>query len=134
MVFRSKIDLCLLVVFAAATVLPLIQALVALREGSNWLPQIVIFGLLGGSITWLVVSTKYTVSLDTLVIQSGPFKWRIAKNEITKIASLKSILSSLALSLDRLRIDCAVGRNSVLISPRDKNGFLNALAGTSSAA
>ena len=134
MVFRSKIDLWLLVVFAAATVLSLIQALVALREGSNWIPQIVIFGLLGGSITWLVVSTKYTVSLDTLVIQSGPFKWRIAKNEITKIASSKSILSSPALSLDRLKIDYAGGRNSVLISPRDKNGFLNALAVTSSAA
>ena len=134
MVFRSKIDLWLLMVLAAASAVPLIQAWAALRDGSNWLPHIIIFGLLGGLFSWLLISTKYTVNQHILVIQSGPFKWRIAKNEITKIASSKSLVSSPALSLDRLRIDYGGGRNSVLISPKDKDAFLKAIAVTPNAA
>ena len=128
MVFRSKIDLWLLMVLVAAEVLPLIQAVSALRDGSSWLPHVLIFGLLGGLFSWLLLSTKYTVNKDTLVVQSGPFRWCIAKNDITKIASSNSIIASPALSLDRLRIDYADGRNSILISPKNKDGFLKAIA------
>ncbi len=128
MVFRSKIDLWLILVLVAAAVLPLIQAVAALRDGSNWLPDVLIFGLLGGFLYWFVISTKYTVNKDTLLVQSGPFRWRIARNEITKISASKSILSSPAMSLDRIRIDYAGGRNSILISPKDKDGFLKAIA------
>jgi hypothetical protein len=132
-VFRSKIDLWLLLVLAAAMALPLLQTIEALRNGSNSLPHLLIFVLLGSSFLWLLLSTKYTVTSDALVVQSGPFRWRIVKNEITKIVPSKSIISSPALSLDRLRIDYARGRNSILISPKDKDGFLKAIAITSNA-
>lgn len=134
MVFRSKIDLWLLLVFAVATAFPLLQAMEALRSGSNSLPHLLVSAMLGGFFLWLLLSTKYTVTGDALVVQSGPFKWRIVKNEITKIVPSKSIISSPALSLDRLRIDYARGRNSILISPRDKDGFLKAVAAGSNAA
>ena len=134
MVFRSKIDLWLFLVLAAAAAVPLLQTLAALRNGENWLPHLLIFGLLGGFISWLLLSTKYTVDRDTLLVQSGPFRWRISRNEITGIVPSKSILSSPALSLDRLRIDYAHGRHSILISPRDKDGFLKAIAVTANAA
>ena len=134
MTFRSKIDLWLFLVLAAAAAVPLLQTLAALRNGENWLHHLIIFGLLGGFISWLLLSTKYTVNRDTLLVQSGPFRWRISRHEITGIVPSKSILSSPALSLDRLRIDYADGRHSILISPRDKDGFLKAIAVTANAA
>lgn len=126
-VFRSKIDLWLLVLIAAATAFPLHQAMEALRSGSNSLPHLLIFVLLAGFFLWLLLSTKYTVTSDALVVQSGPFRWRMLKSEITKIVPSKSIISSPALSLDRLRIDYSRGRSSILISPKDKAGLLKAL-------
>lgn len=134
MTFRSKIDLWLILVLVAAAALPLLQFMAALQNGSNWLPHILIFGLLAGVFSWLLLSTKYTVTNDAVMVQSGPFRWRIAKSEITRIVPSKSILSSPALSLDRLRIDYADGRNSILISPRDKDGFLRAIGVTPVAA
>lgn len=134
MVFRSKIDLWLLVVLVAAAAFPFTQAVAGLRNGSSWIPHVLTFALLGGIFSWLLLSTKYTVSQDTLLVQSGPFRWSIAKNEITQIVSSKSILSSPALSLDRLRIDYAAGGKFVLISPKDKDGFLKAVSVKSNAA
>ena len=134
MVFRSKIDLWLLIVLVAAAAFPLTQAMAALRHGSSWIPHVLIFGLLGGLFFWLLLSTRYTVNQDTVVVQCGPFRWRIPKNEITQIVPSKSILSSPALSLDRLRIDYAGGRKSILISPKDKDGFLKDIAFTPNAA
>lgn len=134
MVFRSKIDLWLLAVISAATAFPLLQVVAALRNGSNLLPHLLIFVLLAGFFLWLLLSTKYTVTGDALVVQSGPFRWRIVKSEITKIVPSKSIISSPALSLDRLRIDYARGRGSILISPKDKAGFLKAISVQSNAA
>ena len=134
MTFRSKIDIWLILVLVAATAFPLLQVIAALRSGSTLLPHALIFGLLGGLFSWLILSTKYTVNIDVLLVQSGPFRWRIARNEITRIVPSKSILSSPALSLDRLRIDYAGGRNSILISPRDKDGFLRAITVTPNAA
>jgi hypothetical protein len=46
--------------------------------------------------------------------------------DITAITPTSNPLSSPALSLDRLRIDYGKGR-SVMISPRDKQGFLGAM-------
>ncbi|WP_424522499.1 PH domain-containing protein [Rubrivirga sp.] len=85
------------------------------------------FGLLTGSFLWLLLSTKYTVDDNTLVVQSGPFKWQIPKDEITGIAPSNSMLSSPALSLDRFRITYARGRSHLLVSPSDKAGFIEAL-------
>ena len=130
MVFRSKIDLWLLIVLIAAAVFPLTQAISALQHGISWIPHALILGLLAGGLLWLLRSTNYTVDQKTLVIQSGPFRWLIPKDEITRVVPSKSIISSPALSLDRLRIDYGGGRNSILVSPKDKTGFLKAVAAT----
>ena len=134
MVFRSKIDLWLLIVLVTTAVIPITQAMAALQNGANWIPQALISGLLGVSFLWLLFSTKYTINQDTLIIQSGPFRWRIPKKEITQVTPSKSLISSPALSLDRLRIEYAGGRKSILISPKDKSGFLQAVSVTANAA
>lgn len=134
MVFRSKIDLWLLIVLIITAAIPLTQAVAALQNGENWIPHVLISGLLGICFLWLLRSTKYTISRDTIVIQSGPFRWRIPKAEITRISSSKSVISSPALSLDRLKIEYSGGRNSILVSPKDKNGFIQAVGITANAA
>jgi uncharacterized membrane protein YdbT with pleckstrin-like domain len=126
--FRSKIDSWLVVVLGAALALPLIQAFTALREGDNAVVPVVVFMVLVVLLVWLLLTTKYTINSETLVIQSGPLKVFIDRSEIVQIVPTKSIVASPAMSLDRLRIDYAGGRKSVLVSPRDKAGFLKAIA------
>ena len=134
MVFRSKIDIWLLIVLLVATAIPLTHAMAALQIGANWIPHVLISGLLGLCFLWLLLSTKYTIGQETLVIQSGPFRWRIAKNEITQVTHSRSVVSSPALSLDRLKIEYSGGRKYILVSPKDSRGFLQAVGITANAA
>lgn len=76
---------------------------------------------------WLAFSTHYTVDADSLRIRSGPFRWTIPRADITEVTPSRSVLSSPALSLDRLAIRYGK-RRTILVSPRDKEGFLRALA------
>lgn len=75
---------------------------------------------------WLSKSTYYWIQGDMLRIRSGPFHWEIEVSKIQSIEPSRSILSSPALSLDRLEIRHGQGQ-SVLVSPADKDGFLAAL-------
>ena len=78
---------------------------------------------------WLLFSTRYTVSETTLQIRSGPMSWTIDRNEIHSITPTRSALSSPALSLDRLEIRYG-DTGMVMVSPKDKEGFLAALGMT----
>lgn len=133
MVFRSKIDLWLLVVLIVPTAMPLAQAVNALQTGANWVPHVLVFGLLCSGALWLLLSTRYTVQPDELLVRSGPFHWRIRRDGITRLTPSRSLLSSPALSLDRLQIDYDHGKRSILISPQDRSGFLQAMAGPAGA-
>jgi len=70
--------------------------------------------------------TRYELHDQEIVIRSGVVRYRIAYASITRVIPSRSVLSAPAWSLDRLRIDHA--RGYALISPRDKPGFLKALA------
>lgn len=65
-----------------------------------------------------------------LLVRSGPFRWRIAIDGIESIRPSRSPLSSPALSLDRLEITYGGGRR-LLISPEDREGFLEAIVARS---
>ena len=75
---------------------------------------------------WLLVSTFYTIGDEELLIRSGPFNWTIKLADIRKIESSRSVLSSPALSLDRLKIEYEPGK-VILVSPKDKEAFVKAL-------
>jgi len=81
-------------------------------------------------VIWLpVFNTYYVVENNTLIIKSLVFRWKININDITQIEPTHNPLSSPALSLDRLKISYMKnGRIAkVMISPKDKEGFLNTL-------
>ncbi len=74
----------------------------------------------------ILVRTHYTVADGELRIVSGPFKWTITLTDITSIEPSRNLLSSPALSIDRLKVSYGK-RKFVLISPADKAGFLAAV-------
>lgn len=73
-------------------------------------------------------STSYTVTDERLIIRSGPFRWRVVLDAIHSVEPSHSLLSSPAVSLDRLRVRYGPSRRSVLISPDDTERFLWDLA------
>ncbi len=75
---------------------------------------------------WLIFSTYYVIEAGTLLIRSGPFSWSIPVSEIKSIRPSRSVISSPALSLNRLEIQYSQG-HTILVSPKDAAGFKNAL-------
>ena len=129
-VFRSKIDLGLLLVLLLAVVLPVAIAL-SVRSGQKLGagPWVFVALVLAPAVflpPWLLLTTGYRLDATTLHIRSGPFAWRVPLAELRSIEPTRSALSGPALSLDRLRV--RFGRDGeILISPADRQRFLDTL-------
>lgn len=132
MIFTSKIDLWMHIVFIGTTLvitsLPymyykttkdvsLIQSLLVML-----LPML--FSLLMLLPSYLY--TYYQVDDHQLLVKSGLFSWKIPLCEIESIEPTHSFLSAPALSLDRLAIHYSDGKR-VVVSPKDKSGFIEAV-------
>ncbi len=81
-----------------------------------------------GFVGWLFMTTGYELSNTALTVRSGPFTWVIALDDIEEIYPSRNPLSSPALSLDRIAIQSKGGRLPLLISPADREEFLQDLA------
>ena len=71
---------------------------------------------------------RYVIEGGTVSVQCGLIGWEYTAFPVKDVQSVRSThnsLSSPALSLDRLRVD--LGFREILISPKDKAGFLRAL-------
>jgi len=129
--FRSKIDWWLLLIFVVITaniIFKIYQEVHHSSIGTNF-SHLMIYSLVI-LVIWLpVFNTYYVVENNTLIIKSLVFRWKININDITQIEPTHNPLSSPALSLDRLKISYMKnGRIAkVMISPKDKEGFLNTL-------
>lgn len=77
-------------------------------------------------IPWVYISTYYVVEGNELRVRSGPFRWRIALEDIHRISPTRAMWSSLALSLDRLRIEYGEGK-WIMLSPERREEFIEAL-------
>lgn len=127
-VYRSKVDAWLVAIIAVAVIASLSGAIEAASGGSvrSWALAAFIAAIGVCLPLWLLLSTRYTLTHDELLVQSGPFKWRIPIAGITSVTPTSNPLSSPALSLDRLRIDYERGA-WLMISPRDKTRFIGDL-------
>lgn len=125
-VHPSKRDAWLVAVLAPAIGVSLYTAFILFASGAGLSLLIAGVTLVAGAglPLWILCATRYTLDADELLVQSGPFRWRIALADIERVVPTASALSSPALSLDRLRIDYGRGK-SLLISPRDKAQFLD---------
>ena len=128
-VFRSKVDLWLIVVTVAIPVLVLGIVFVGEYGGADGLVAellaVAICALVMIFCAWLYFSTHYTVTAEALLVKSGPFSWVVPLREVSSIEPTRNPLSSPALSLDRLRV--RYGEREIMVSPADKAGFMAAI-------
>ncbi len=122
--FPTKVDTWLAVVLAVAALVSVGGAVLSVFEGH---PE----GVLGAVVMVIVFGTlvfpmNYTVADDALVIRFGMVRSRVKYTDIRAVKPTHNPLSSPAMSLDRLHIDCGnpLGPN---ISPDDREGFYAAL-------
>jgi len=122
-VFVSKISWWL---FASILLILVVTSMMAITDGAY---IVLIFMLPSlGFIVWLLRSTYYEVQpqAQLLRVVSGPLTWQIPVASIKRIKNSHNVLSSPALSLDRLKI--YYNRyDEILVSPRDKANFIEAL-------
>lgn len=76
-------------------------------------------------VLWIWAKTGYTITETDLLVQSGPFRWRIPLATIRSVRPTRNPLSSPALSMDRLEVRYQKGM--VLISPEEQERFLEEL-------
>ena len=77
--------------------------------------------------TWLFVATDYEVTETELLVRSGPLRRTIPLASIVYVRPTMNPLSAPALSFRRIEIGGASGMLT-LVSPRDRSGFVAALA------
>mgnify|MGYP005750795339 CR=1 FL=1 len=128
MIFYSKKDWWMtLIIFgtvamSVAAVIPLFFE--TLNAGT--IITFLVIGLTVLLVLGIYFRTYYFVEEDIVRVVSGPFRWKVPISEITSIRATKSILSSPALSMDRLELKYGKYRY-IIISPEDKNGFVGAI-------
>ena len=124
--YGSKIDGWLVVLSLACAVAVLTTLSTASHIGSAGLTVFVVAlaCTVLGMLVWVVLGTFYRFDGAMLVICSGPFRWRIPVKEISSIEPSRSPVSGPALSLDRLCIRYGNPHRIMLISPRDRSGFM----------
>ena len=129
-VYKSKIDSWIGLILAVVVLVSLVAALKALSSYSpdaTW--HALLIGVPGIGIPLLaLLTTRYTITANELIVRSGPIRWRIAVSDISAITPTHDPIASPALSLNRLRIEYG-HKKSVLISPRDRDGFLRQIEG-----
>jgi hypothetical protein len=131
--FPSKVDRW--IVWLTAIPLTILAAAVtsALLAGPPLPAAFLMVGLevlIVAFIVWTYRGTRYLVTDREVIARSGPFRWRIEIAGIESIRPSRSPLSSPAMSLDRLEIRYGGGRR-LLISPKDREGFLEAVVARS---
>ncbi len=126
--FASKVDGWLLLVVLAAVAACAVAMLALATRGPAWTAVGWLVIALPGIVLplWVLCDTRYELTDDALRVRSGPFRWRVGLRDVRAVVPSRSLLSSPALSLDRLRIDH--GRTaSLLVSPKDRERFLEEL-------
>ncbi|MBC6609826.1 PH domain-containing protein [Hymenobacter sp. BT507] len=122
-VFVSKISWWL---FGSILLVQVAISIMAIADGAYVVPVFMLPSL--AFMIWLLRSTYYEVQPQTQMLRvvSGPLTWQIPVTSITRIKPSHNVLSSPALSLDRLKI--SYNRyDEILVSPRDKADFMEAL-------
>lgn len=108
----------------------LMIASVAVLPGKERLLAALAIAPIIGLLAWIVLGTYYELREDVLYCRSGPFRERIAYDRIKSLRLTENLLSSMALSRQRIEIR-QHGKGYILgttmISPVDRAWFLKEL-------
>jgi Bacterial PH domain len=123
-VFPSKRDWWLMLILVGAMVIEVFVGISILWLGKEtWVGVVML--LAGALIGWLITTNYYVVNETDLLIHCGPLWWKVPLHAIESITPTWNLLSSPALSLDRLWISYSIGnkKRAIMISPREKEWF-----------
>jgi hypothetical protein len=116
--FDSAVGSCIVIPMVA--VLALLVTTQA--RGLSVLPLVLLTALLA-FLLWTMRSTYYVFADGHLVVRCGSVSRRIRVADIRRVRAVRSVVASPALSADRLELTGGFG--AVLVSPRDRQGFLD---------
>jgi membrane protein YdbS with pleckstrin-like domain len=124
--FKSRVDFWLMLVVFAAPAFAVFQGLYLLPDEP--VGKYIAIGV--GAFLMVVIPLalfpcKYMLADDHLNIQCGRFRQKIPYSEIRAVEISGSWLSAPALSMRRVQI--SFGRESQLVSPRDRETFIKQL-------
>ncbi len=122
-VFKSKIGFIFFIPLISGM---LLIALLMINDHKAWIGILILFLVA----LFLIInfnSIRYIIDGERLIVKGFPFYNRsIPISKITKIKETNNPLSSPAASMDRLEIRYNK-YDSVILSPRDKKGFIDEL-------
>src|SRR5689334_12855428 len=124
--FPSKVDTWYVLLCALTIALPGGLAVRALVRGASPIVPLALLMASAGLPLWLLMTTTYVVTADTLRVRSGPIRITVPLRSVTRLRASRTPLSSPALSLDRIEV--WYESTHVVISPRDRDGFVAAIA------
>jgi hypothetical protein len=133
--FPTKVDTWLVLVLISAIVACFAMAVVVYRRQQTVRAAVgALAGLAMVVAFWSAFDIDYEVTDGQLIVHRGPMiSATIPISAIERVRPSRESMNAPAASMDRLRIDHPShrghrGRNFLLVSPKDKDGFLNALA------
>ena len=128
-VFTSKIDFWLAFLILGSSLLLILVPVWEWVYNDSSIRRILFISLftMPGAILLLLIffNVKYSLSDDELFVKNGFSTQRIPLKDIIYIIPTNSMLSAPALSLERIEIRYEGG--SIVISPKDKDGFYHAI-------
>ena len=130
--FTSKIDIWLVLVIAAGLIAMWLAPVGRWRAGRLIdALDFILPALATAFIVWIYRTTAYVITTDSLIVRSGPVRRTIPLHSIKRLRATRNPLSSPALSLDRIEVTYDSRR--ILISPKDKRAFVQAISSRSPA-
>lgn len=121
MSFRSKVDLWLILLLLASALF----SLFSLVPTTGLVLALLLELLIGLVLLMLLWPCEYRLDPDRLTIRSGLLSWRIRYLEILSAEPSFDLSAAPALSVQRVKIR-TTGR-TFLVSPLDRDGFIDAL-------
>lgn len=121
-VYKSKVDIWLVIVILGFYLIPTAPFMYSdfSLVGFCIVISVCVFTMA------LLYSTKYIIDEKRLIVKSAfVFSEEFCIDDIQSIKSTKSILSAPAASLDRMELNFR--NTSIIISPKDKAGFINSI-------
>ncbi len=125
---KSKVDVLVTLIIFSAVIIIAVGIMVMPQEGKRLSYA---FGLpVVAFLLWLYFGTYYELRDDYLYCRSGPFVERIPYDRIKSVRQSHNMLSSMALSAERIEIK-QHGKGFILgttyISPEDREEFMREL-------
>ncbi|WP_297334385.1 PH domain-containing protein [Flavobacterium sp.] len=122
-VYKSKIDIWLLAVVFVPLFAVLLQVLVTFTLGLVAFIAVIIAVMI-----YMFTTTKYIIDNNSLRVKIGIFEYTQVKiSNITAVRKTNNPLSAPALSLKRLEVRYGKNFDYILISPKDRDAFIEDL-------